>query len=101
MPLIDGTPGIDKRAWTVVCVVILGGWLLSSGACTGRAPSYLTEPDPAQALSTVPHAPDTRPASVQKPPPGAFLHLETGMHTALISRVGVDKTKRILVTGSH
>ena len=37
-----------------------------------------------------------------KDPPGApMLRLETGMHTALITRIGVDAANRYLVTGSH
>ncbi|MCP4657091.1 MAG: hypothetical protein GY856_16910, partial [bacterium] len=33
-------------------------------------------------------------------PPGAVLRIETGMHTAMIRRIGVDAGERFLVTGS-
>ena len=64
---------------------VLVVWLLSNGACTVLVPSQPTEPDQAHAL----------------PPQGALLQLETGMHTALISRIGIDEAKSVLVTGSH
>lgn len=36
-----------------------------------------------------------------QPPPQPTLRLETGMHTAQIGRIGVDRAGRILVTASQ
>src|SRR5215471_1237916 len=85
MPPADGAQGIGKRTWAVVRMGVLVTWLLSNGACTGLVPSQPTGPDQAHAL----------------PPQGALLQLETGMHTALISHIGIDKANSVLVTGSH
>ena len=41
------------------------------------------------------------PARAGAPPADPILCPETGMHTAVIKRIGVDRAERILVTGSH
>src|SRR5205809_1260029 len=37
----------------------------------------------------------------EQPPTAPMLRIETGMHTALILRIGVDTANRYLVTGSY
>jgi WD40 repeat protein len=41
------------------------------------------------------------PASSGEPPKEPILRIETGMHTAQITRIGVDREERYLVTGSN
>ena len=41
------------------------------------------------------------PAFSSEPPKDPILKIETGMHTALIRRIGIDSAERYLVTGSE
>ena len=80
---------------------LLVAWLIASIACTGPSPNPTAGPGQDGALPTLTTDPATLPTQAEKPPQGSLLQLDTGMHTALISRIGVDAANRYLITGSH
>ena len=82
---------ICASAGSVVGTVLLMVCLLAGVACTGSPP---TVPAPGNALPTLS-------TQAEKPPKGSLPYLDTGMHTALISRISVDTANRSLVTASH
>src|SRR5687768_14586058 len=75
---------ISASAGSVVGTVLLIVCLLASVACTGSPPT-----GPAQG-----HALPTLLTQTEKPPKGSLPYLDTGMHTALISRISVDAANR-------
>ena len=75
----------------IALVIILGQCMLLLSGCAAR-----TEGNPARTTARTTSAPVTYDL-----PTAPILHLETGMHTATIDRIGVDAANRYLVTGSE
>src|SRR4029453_4551776 len=92
----------------VVCFVLLAA-LVGCPAPTRRPPSgnrpAVPAPPGAPAIEPARTSADRAPVSRIPTPPGEptplpMLRLETGMHTEVIRRMGVDTAQRYLVTGS-
>ena len=81
--------------------VLLLALLLSCPVPTGRPPSVERPAAPGPAPGRAPEPPLSRVSTPSEAPATApMLRLETGMHTAVIRRIGLDAVQRYLVTGS-
>lgn len=90
-----------KSACYGVSTALLVTWLMFSISCTRLSSNSAPGVEHNGVLPAAAADPATLPTLAEKLPRGSLLRLESGMHTALISRISVDAANRHLVTGSH